>query len=112
MKIKKLLKPNAFKISVFIFVGIFYLYFAVESICGVSFFFAFCYKAHGFPFPYMVSGDIEAASINIKTSFLGNYFTKQGTFLVNPAVFLLDLVLIYILACFIDILFNKKISKS
>ena len=111
MNIKNFLKPSIFKILVFVFIGIFYLYFAGEDACGAGLFFAFCYKAYGFPFLYLVTGQIDNASGYMKTLPLGDFFSKTGNFLFNPAVFLLDIVLIYLLACFITILFNKNKSN-
>lgn len=108
MNIKEFLKPNTFKISIFLFIGIIYLYFAKESVCAVSFYFAFCYNAYGFPFQYMVAGNIESAYSQIKASFLGEYFNNYGNFLFNPAAFALDLALIYLLACFVYMPFKLK----
>ncbi|MBI3026692.1 hypothetical protein HYY70_01130 [Candidatus Woesearchaeota archaeon] len=111
MYIKNFLKPNLAKILISSFIGIFYLYFAKEDACGVWSIIAFCYKAYGFPFPYAVSGDIDIASGYIKTLFLGQYFIKYGNFLFNPATLIIDIFLIYILACFISMLI-KKSNKS
>lgn len=102
--IKGFLKPNALKIIVFLFIGIFYLYFAGESACGVWSILAFCYKAYGFPFSYIATGDIEIASGYIKNLFLGENFIKSGNLLFNPMTLALDLILIYLLACFISML--------
>lgn len=106
MNAKEILKPDIFKIFIFLFIGIIYLYFAKESVCAVSFYFAFCYNAYGFPFQYMVDGNIESAYSQIKASFLGEYFNKSGNILFNPAAFALDLALIYLLACFIYLPFK------
>ena len=112
MNIKELLKPSALKIIVFLFIGTVYLYFARESTCGASFFFAFCYNAYGFPFFYMINGNIDAASDYAKKNlFLGEYFSKSGNSLFNPAAFVLDIVLIYLLACFISVLFKGIMVK-
>jgi len=110
MNIKNFLKPTSFKILVFLSTSIIFLYFAKESVCAVSFFFAFCYNAYGFPFQYMLTGNIESASSHIKTLFLGEYFNKSGNFLFNPATLVLNLVLIYIFACFISRLFKHQNS--
>ena len=111
MNVKELLKPNALKILIFLSIGIVYLYFAVENICGVSFYFAFCYKAYGFPLSYMVIGDVNSAFGYIKTLFLGNYFTKSKNFLFNPLSLILNIISIYALTCFIAELFkNMKIK--
>lgn len=112
MGAKNFLKPSILNILIFLFVGVMFLYFGGESVCGVSFFFSFCYSAYGFPFPYMATGDIGTASGYIKTLFLGDYFNKFGNFLFNPAAFLLDIALIYIMACFMAALFNARIKKS
>lgn len=109
MRLAELLKPNIFKIITFIFIGIVFLYFAKESTCGVSFFFAFCYKAYGFPFFYMIDGDVGAASDYANTLFLGRHFSKSGSILLNPAAFALNVILMYLLACFITVLFKDKI---
>lgn len=108
MNAKEFLKPNIFKILTFIFIGIFYLYFAGESVCGVSFLFAFCYKAYGFPFLYLITGDINDVSGYVKTLFLGKYFSKFGNLFFNLAALVLDIVLIYLLACLMSMIFNKK----
>lgn len=111
MNAKEFLKPSVFKVLAFVFIGIFYLYSAGEDACGAGLFFAFCYRAYGFPFLYLVTGQIDNASSYIKTLPLGEYFSKTGNFLFNPAVFLLDIALIYLLACLISILFNKNKSN-
>ncbi|MBI3034860.1 hypothetical protein HYY71_00920 [Candidatus Woesearchaeota archaeon] len=112
MNVKEFLKPSGLKILIFLFIGIVYSYFAKESVCAVSFFFAFCYNAHGFPFQYMITGGIEGASSNANKFFLGEYFGRFGGFLFNPVAFALNLVLVYLLACFISILFkNMKYSR-
>ncbi|MBI2650681.1 hypothetical protein HYX04_05230 [Candidatus Woesearchaeota archaeon] len=111
MRIKELLKPSILKISVFLFIGIVYLYLAKESICAASLFFAFCYNAYGFPFSYLISGNIDAAAGHIKTLFLGDYFGKHGSVLLNPFALFLNLVVIYLLSCFIEyLLMNTKMS--
>lgn len=112
MSIKELLKPTAPKALIFLFIAVFYLYFAGESACGIGFFFAFCYKAYGFPFLYVVAGDINTASGYIKTLPLGDYFSKFGKFLFNPLALILDIFLIYLLACFISTLFIFQKIKT
>lgn len=112
MNVKEFLKPNLLKILIFLFIGIFFLYFAGENACGAGFGFAFCYKAYGFPFLYLVTGQIDSASGYIKTLPFGSYFSKYGSFLFNPAAFVLDVVLIYLVACFISILFRKIKIKN
>ena len=111
MNLKKFLKPSIFKILIFLFIAVASSYFGKENACGVSLFFAFCYNAYGFPFFYLVTGNIDSASGYIKTLPLGEFFSKLGNFLFNPPAFLLDLALIYILACLIAILFNKNKSN-
>ncbi|MBS3105536.1 hypothetical protein J4234_04720 [Candidatus Woesearchaeota archaeon] len=111
MHIKQSLKPNILKISIFLFIGIVYLYFAKESVCAASLFFAFCYNAYGFPFSYLASGNVDAAAGHIKTLSLGGYFSKHGSVLFNPFALFLNLVLIYLLSCFIAYLLkNTKLS--
>lgn len=107
---KEFLKPAFFKIFIFLFIGIIFLYFAKESTCAAGFYLAFCYEAHGFPFFYAVSGDIDAA-LGIgypKEMLLGNYFIRRGNSLFNPIAFLLDTALIYVLACFLSPLFKRQ----
>ena len=87
--------------------AIIFLYLAKENVCGAGLFFAFCYKAHGFPFLYIVTGNIDTAYGYLKTLALGSYFTKSGNFLFNIPAFILDAVLIYLLTCLISILFRK-----
>jgi len=108
MNLKEFIKPSIFKIFIFLIIAVFYLYFAKEDACGAGLFFAFCYKAYGFPFSYLVTGNIDAASGHIKTLILGEYFSKSGNFLFNTLALLLDLALIYVLACFLDMLFDRK----
>ncbi len=108
MSLKTFIKPSVFKIFIFVVIAVFYLYFAKEDVCGAGLFFAFCYQAYGFPFSYLITGDIDTASGHIKTLMLGDYFTKSGNFLFNTFALLLDLVLIYALACFLDMLFDRK----
>lgn len=112
MDVKKFMKPDVSKALIFLFIAVFYLYFAMESACGVSLFFAFCYKAYGFPFLYMVAGDINTALGYIKTLPLGNYFSKFGNFLFNPFALILDLILIYLMACFMSMLFTFRKIKT
>lgn len=107
----KELKPNALKIFVFLFIGILFLYFAGDDVCGISPFFAFCYKAYGFPLAYLVTGNVDSAFGHIKTLPLGDYFIKSGNFLFNIPAFISDIILIYILACLISALFEKKKIK-
>ena len=107
MKIKELLKPNLLKILIFLFLIIFLLYFAGEKACGVGMTFAFCYKAYGFPFSYLVTGDIDVAYGHIKTIPLGQYFNKYLNLLFNPIAFIVNTILIYLLACFISMLFRN-----
>lgn len=107
MNAKEFFKPTILKIIIFLFIGVIYLYFAGESACGASLFFAFCYKAYGFPFLYLVTGDVDSSFIYIKTIFLGEYFKKSGNFLFNPEALILDMALIYLLACFISLPFKN-----
>ncbi len=111
MDVKEFLKPTGFKISTFLFTGIIFLYFAKESVCAVSFFFVFCYNAYGFPFQYMITGNIESASSNIKTLFLGESFNTYGNFLFNTVTLISDLILVYLLACFMSMLFRNMKFK-
>ena len=107
----KILKPNVLKAFIFLLIMVVFLYLAVESTCGASLFFTFCYKAYGFPFYYLITGDVDAASDYANSMFLNEYFTKSQDFLLNPASLILDVALMYILACFISTLFEKK-SKN
>ena len=111
MKIKKFLKPTVLKIIIALLVGIIYLYIAGENGCGAGFGFSFCYKAYGFPFLYLVKGNTDIAFNYFKTSFLGEYFTKSGNSLFNPAALISDIILIYLLACFLNLLFKNKIKN-
>lgn len=112
MNAKEFIKPTLLKILIFIFIGIFYLYFAKEDVCGAGFMFAFCYNAYGFPFSYMASGNIDAALGYLKTLFLGKFFIKSGNFLFNYATLFLDILLIYLLSCFISALVKDFKTKS
>ena len=112
MNFKKFLKPTVLKIFIFFFIGILFLYFAKENACGVGLFFAFCYKAYGFPFFYIATGDIDNASAYLKTLTFGGYFAKFNNFLFNVPAFLFDIVLIYLLACLISVLFRKTKIKN
>ena len=107
MNAKEFLKPTFLKLLIFLFIGIFYLYFAREDVCGAGFMFAFCYSAYGFPFSYIVSGNIDTASGYLKTLFLGKFFFKIGSFLLNYVAMLLDILFIYLLSCFISMLINN-----
>ena len=112
MGIKDFLKPSIVKILAFLSVGLFYLYFASESVSAAGFSFAVFYSAYGFPFQYLIIGDIDNLSGIIKDMFLGNYFTKFGNTLINPAALALDLILIYSFACLISMLFAKMKSNN
>ncbi|MBI2541555.1 hypothetical protein HYV80_02500 [Candidatus Woesearchaeota archaeon] len=112
MNAKEFLKPNYLKLAIFAFVGVVYLYFAGENVCGAGFSFAFCYKSYGFPFQYLISGQIDAASGFVKSTFLGEFFTKSGEFLVNYIALLLDIAFIYLLSCSISVLVrNASLRK-
>ena len=108
MNVKEFLKPSILKILISLFIAVLYLYSAGESACGAGFFFAFCYKAYGFPFLYAVTGDINTASDYLKTLPLGGYFIKSWNFLFNPAAFLLDMVFIYLLSCLVLYLIKAR----
>ena len=108
MNVKKLLKPNALSISLTL-LGI-SLFFVKEEVCAAGgFIFIFCYKSYGFPFSYLITGDIANAYGHIKTLFLGNYFTQYGNFLFNPVVFILNFLFVYLSACFISFLFKLRV---
>src|SRR3989338_3690302 len=111
-KVKELIKPTVLKLLIFLFISLFYLYFAGEDVCAVGLSFKFCYKAHGFPIPYLVTGDISNASDYIKTLSFSNYFAKFGNYLLNPAALLIDAVLIYLLSCFISMIFADMKIKN
>ena len=110
MNAKEFLKPNFLKILVFLFVGIFYIYFAKESVCGAGLFFAFCYNAYGFPFSYLITGNFDAAAGHIETLAFGGFFSRMGNYLFNPFAMLLNLVLVYLLSCFMANLFKYQNS--
>ena len=112
MGIKNFLKPSIFKLTIFIFVGIFYLYFIKEGVSAAGFNFAFFYNAYGFPFQYLITGDTSNLSGITNEMFLGNYFTKYGTALINPIALVLNIMLIYLLACIMSMLFAKMKVKS
>ena len=95
----------------FLLLGIALLYFVNEGVCGVFLFYSFCYKSYGFPFPYILNGNIEVAAGQMKTVFLGSFFIKSGNFLFNPAALMLDLALIYLLSCIAAALFSYALEK-
>ena len=107
MSIKELIKPSVFKILVFLVIAVASVYFTKENACGASLFFAFCYKAYGFPFLYIITGQIDTAAGYINTLPLGSYFSKYGNVLFNIPAFLSDIISIYLLACFADLLLSK-----
>ncbi len=74
MNIKDFLKPTVFKTAIFIFFGVIFLYFVKESISAIGFSFAIFYNAYGFPFQYLITGDISNLSGIINTLSLGNFF--------------------------------------
>lgn len=112
MNVKEFIKPGAFKIFVFLLIGVFYLYFTMEDVCAFGLFFAFCYKAYGFPFSYIVIGDIDSAFGHIKTMPFGAYFVKSGNYFLNLVALALDLALIYLLACVMAMIFsNAKVKR-
>ena len=108
MRLNKFLKPNILKITVFLFICLVYLYLAAESACGAGFGFTICYKAYGFPFQYLATGDINTAINILNSSPLGAYFGKIGNFLFNPVSLALDLALIYLISCIISFVFENK----
>ncbi len=112
MRIKEFLKPSVFKVIMFLFVGVFYLYLAKEEVSAVGLYFSMNYKTYGFPFSYMVTGNIDAASDYTSTLFLGSYFSKFGKVLLNPAALMLNAISIYLLSCLISMLLFKKELKS
>ena len=111
MNLKEFIKPSAFKILASLSIGVLYLYFAVEDVCAVSLFFAFCYKAYGFPFTYLVTGDIDRAIGHIKTLPFGSYFLKSGNHLLNLVALAMDLALIYLLACVMAMMLSNAEVK-
>ena len=109
MKVKKkFLRPSTMKLLLFLLIGVVYLYFAGEDVCAAGLFFKLCYKSYGFPFPYLVTGDIGNASDYTSTLHLGSYFSKSGSFLFNPLAFLLNLMLIYLLSCLVAYPLSKR----
>lgn len=112
MDIREFLKPTLFKFLIFLIVSIFYLYFANESICGVGFSFAFCYNSYGFPLAYLISGDLDNSMGHIQTLPFAKFFYKSGGFLFRPTTLLIDILLVYLLACFMALLFRIQKSKS
>ena len=112
MNTKDFFKPNIFKILVFLFISLFYLYFAGETGCGAGFGFTLCYKAYGFPFFYAMTGDYSIIQSYTGTLFLGKYFLKYGSLNFNALALLFDAILIYILACMIGSLMNVKRIKN
>ena len=108
MNAKDFFKPSFFKIAVFAFFSVIFLYLAKETVSAIGLSFAIFYSAYGFPFQYLITGDIGSLSGIINAIFLGNYFGKYGNFLFNPFAFLLDIVLIYSLSCFISFILRKK----
>ena len=107
MNIKNFLRLTFFKATIFLFVGTVYLYFASESVSAAGLSFAFFYTAYGFPFQYLIIGDIDEISSFADGLFLENYFSKYGNYLFNPVAFALDIILIYLFSCFVGILFDK-----
>ena len=112
MNLKEFLKPTVLKIFLFLVFVAFFIFIARDDACGVGLFFAFCYKAYGFPFFYIATGDIDIASAYFKTLTFGGYFAKFNNFLFNVPAFLFDIVLIYLLACLISVLFRKIKIKN
>jgi len=106
MNIKAILKPSILKVVIFSILGTVFLYFIAETACGIVLFYGFCYKAYGFPFSYLMTGDIEIAAGHIKTFFLGNIFIKYGKFLFNPLALILNIFLLYILSCLMALMFG------
>ncbi len=111
MNLKNTLKPNIPKILLFLFLGMIFLYFVNESVCGVFLFFSFCYKTYGFPFSYILNGNTEVAYGQLKTEFLGRFFIKSGNFLLNPASLMLDLAFAYLFSCIAAEIFKYAKSK-
>ena len=112
MRLGKFLKPTILKITVFLFIGIVYLYLAAESACGAGFGFTICYKAYGFPFQYLATGDVNSAINIINAYTFGDYFNKIGNFLFNPISLALDLALIYLASSLISFIFENKNIKN
>jgi len=113
MKVKEFLKPNLFKLLVFLFIGVIYIYFAREETCAFGgFLFSFCYRTYGFPFFYLATGDVDISTEYIKTLFLGEHFNKYGNVMFNVVALLADITLIYILSCFISVLFKNMQLES
>lgn len=112
MNIKNFLKPDIFKALIFLFMCIFYLYFANDKVSAAGFSFAIFYSAYGFPFQYLIIGDIGKTSGIVNNLFLGNYFIKFNNFLFNPLALALNIILIYLLACLMAIPLKNKKSKT
>ncbi|MEK6946132.1 MAG: hypothetical protein AABX32_00845 [Nanoarchaeota archaeon] len=112
MNVKNFLKPTFLKAIIFLFVGVVYLYFAKESVSAAGLSFAFFYTAYGFPFQYLITGDVGKISSIVRELFLGNYFGEYGNFLFNPVAFALDIILIYLFSCFMGVLFEKMKASN
>ena len=111
MNIKNFFKPTLSKLLIFVFIAVFYLFFASETTCGASLFFSFCYKAHGFPFSYFMTGDVDWLDKTPNALFLGKYFGKSGNALFNAPALAIDILLIYLLSCFLGLFINVKKLK-
>ncbi|MBI4452517.1 hypothetical protein HY637_03745 [Candidatus Woesearchaeota archaeon] len=111
-KVKEFLKPTILKMVIFIIANAFIFYLSKESVCGVIFYFPFCYNAYGLPLSYAISGDIETAAGHIKTLPLGNYYSKAGSFLLNPSAFVFDMLFAYLAACLIAMLLKTLNFKA
>ena len=113
MKIKEAFRPNAFKAITFIFICFLYLYLAKQSACAVGFGFVLCYNLYGTPFPYLITGDLDIASAELRELFLGSYFSQYETFYFNPATLALNLITVYLISCFVYYLIGgTKLSDS
>jgi len=112
MNVKVLLKPSVLKIVIFSILGIIFLYLASEKACAAGLSFSFCYKAYGFPFHYIATGDVDIAHGYLKTITLGRYFSKYGKFLFNGVALAIDIILIYLIACFVSLPFKNMKLKN
>jgi len=112
IKIKEFFRLTKTKIVLMSVIGVISLYGVREVTCGASFFFTFCYKAFGFPFKYLVTGDINVDAGYLRTLALGAGFVGYGNFLFNLISFFINILSIYLAACFIGFLLDMLFLKS
>ena len=107
-------RPAKLQLFITAFVILFFGFYAKESVCAASIFFAFCVNEHGFPFTGMMTGHIGSVPQEVlEERFFGQFFMRKGGVLFNPALILLNIMAYYLFVAFLFYISNiKRVKKE